>query len=142
MGADREGKRRLRRVRQVADLLPESPQHRKWREARALSEQKMESFSERLRATLEEAMLALDGPPARSDVWFALSRRLALEAWRVGSATHCLREWPEPAEDRPDDDDLGEPSDEELPTYQDNLRRARRSGRRHVLSWRDDEDGA
>jgi hypothetical protein len=102
-------KRRLRRAEGVADELPESPQHQRWARAHRLAEQEVGRFETSLRASLEEATASLDADmPAPSDTWFALSRRLEHRARRLGSAIHCLHEWPEPSDDVPDLDE-GEP---------------------------------
>ena len=118
-------RRRLRRAPGVAEALPESPQHRKWREARMLAEQEIGRFAERLRATVAEAEAILDAEsaPAFSDDWDALAHRLYRQARRVSAATHCLREWEEP-------------SDEAADVEEDRIR-----GRRNVRLWSDEDEG-
>lgn len=54
--------------------LPESPQHRRWREAH-------ETATERI---------------SDSEAWFTLSEKLERACSRLASATHCLHEWAEP----------------------------------------------
>ena len=76
------------------------------------------------------------GADAPSDVWFALSERLRLGTWLLGSATHCLREWAEPSDDLPDVDDHTDPSDANLSQEKKARRRSRRHGRRNVLLWK------
>ena len=88
----RAGKRRLSRLRAKGRLpeLPESPQHRAWREARALAEQRIEAFWCVLLDDVQRAHDLLARPPApgrsESDVWFELSERLlpGVQTSRVG----------------------------------------------------------
>jgi hypothetical protein len=96
---------RLRGRFNMAERLPESPQHKHWRTARRIAGQELERYREVLRAVLTEAMALLDvpeGSPA-SEEWFKMSRRLGRHAERVGSATHCLLEWQEPSDDVADE---------------------------------------
>ncbi|HEX4436460.1 MAG TPA: hypothetical protein VH061_06640 [Solirubrobacteraceae bacterium] len=88
---------RLQGVGQVD--LPESPQHREWRNARTLAAQEIERFRGSLHDVLDAAMTQLDGTP-HSDAWFELADGLRDAAWRLGSATYCLHEWVEPGDDR------------------------------------------
>jgi DNA-binding PadR family transcriptional regulator len=84
-------------------LLPESPQHRLWREACEIAGARIGEFGERLRQVLDEAigMLDADEPPD-SDAWHALRERLRLACERLEAASYCLNEWPEPDESVPD----------------------------------------
>jgi hypothetical protein len=91
--------------------LPESPQHRAWRDARVKAALRIEEFIGQMGRILEEAGELLDqSHPPRSIEWFALSERLSPAAWRLGSATHCLYEWVEPEDDFPDVDEAPGPS--------------------------------
>lgn len=122
------GLRRLQRARPAGKVseLPESPQHRQWREARATSGEKIERFRQELRERLEQGLLLLDGdPPADSDAWLQLGDSLRLPCRRLGSAVHCLREWPEPDDARPDIDTDALPG--VAPPY--------RLGRRTIRYW-------
>jgi hypothetical protein len=104
----RTGRRRLNKARRAGvDLtLPESPQHRKWRNARTLAEEEIDRFRSQLRDALKEARALLDAePPTDSQTWIATSRKVQIATWRLAPATHCLYEWPEPQEDRPDTPD-------------------------------------
>jgi hypothetical protein len=118
-------RRRLRRAPGIAEALPESPQHRRWREARVLAEQEIGRFAGRLRATLAEAQAMLDaeGAPASSDDWAAVASRLSRAASLLSSATHCLHEWGEPSDEAADVED------------------ARIRGRRNVRLWGDEDEG-
>lgn len=133
------GRRRLGRARGAGKLgeLPESPQHRAWREARAAAAERIEPFCARLSEALDDAraLLAADGGP--SDAWFELGERLAGASRRVGSSTHCLYEWPEPDDAHADLDDHCAPGDAELDPQARNRARARRGGRRNMALWND-----
>jgi hypothetical protein len=100
-----KGGQRLSRARAAGDVpeLPEAPQHRAWREARALAEQKTERFRSELGEALKDGLALLDtNAPAHSDVWDALGKRLQRGYSNVASAVYCLGEWDEPSDDRAD----------------------------------------
>jgi hypothetical protein len=96
-GLTEEGRRRLQRARHAGNLgaLPEAPQHRAWRKARALAAERMSEFCQSARDALEDAMRLLDAD-CDSHGWHELSKRLRQEFDQLSSATFCLREWPEP----------------------------------------------
>jgi hypothetical protein len=99
------GQKQLDRARHAGDIgsLPESPQHRHWREARTIASERIGEFGEMLQALLGEAAGLLDAhDPADSDTWHALSQRLQRACNRLESASYCLHEWPEPDDSRPD----------------------------------------
>jgi len=99
------GQNYLDRASRAADigLLPESPQHRRWREARAIAAERIGEFGEMLQALLGEAAGLIDAhETADSDTWHALAQRLHRACERMESASYCLREWPEPDDSRPD----------------------------------------
>ncbi|HSZ13094.1 MAG TPA: helix-turn-helix transcriptional regulator [Solirubrobacteraceae bacterium] len=145
------GRRRLSRARRAGRLpvLGESPQHRRWREARGLAERRIEGFRGELLDLVEHAeeLLAIPAPasPAPdgqgaalgvcSDVWFEVGERLQRACGRLGSASYCLWEWREPEDSRADIDDLGGLGDEVLDARRRAVRRARRGGRRNTLLW-------
>jgi hypothetical protein len=123
-GLTAEGRQRLDTVRQAGGFepLPESPQHRKWREARHAAEQKITVLREELRRALDDGRLLIEaGHHASSSEWFTFSERLGRACWRVGSASYCLHEWAEPDDDHPDIDQ---------PPY-------RQHGRRETQRWDD-----
>ena len=114
--------------------LPESPRHLEWRRARTAAEQELPRFRARLAATLERAELMLagaaqpdpggpagSGAPSGAD-WLELGRALAGDCRRLGSAWHCLHEWPEP------EDAQAEPTGPE---------RARLAALRNIRLWRE-----
>ncbi len=82
--------------------LPESPQHHYWREARAAATERIGEFREQVYLLFDEAAALLTDEDAPSDAWYALAERAGKACRRVGSATHCLREWPEPGDAQPD----------------------------------------
>jgi hypothetical protein len=138
------GTRRLRRVERsgASIALPESPQHRSWRRARALASQEIDRFAAELERACEEAAALLESErreEVRSDAWLELGARLARDCRLLASARHCLSEWPEPTEARADLDALSAPDDHLL--EHDRLRALRvlRAGRRNTLLWRERE---
>jgi hypothetical protein len=56
---------------------------------------------------------------------------------RVGSAIHCLREWPQPDDRKPDIDNLREPHDKRQPRDLRMRLQALRHGRRDPSRWED-----
>jgi hypothetical protein len=98
-------------------VLPESPQHRHWREARAAAERRIAGLRDDLRAALAEGGILLADDGTDSEAWFVFGERFAEACKRLGSATYCLREWAEPSDDAADVDD------------------DRRPGRRSTYSW-------
>lgn len=138
----RGGRQRVRRAHRGSNVpqLPESPQHRAWRDARTLSAQEIERFRQALRASVDEAARMLDERPAvSSDEWFELSERLRRVARRVGSASYCLYEWIEPQDERADIDDRRHPDDDKLAPSERARRAGRRVGRRNVRLWQDND---
>jgi hypothetical protein len=133
------GRRRLQGAGRVD--LPESPQHREWRNAHTLAAHEIELFRRVLHDALAAAMAELDGMPD-SDAWFELAEGLRGAAWRLGSATYCLREWIEPSDDRADIDDHISPADLALDSSERRRRQARRVGRRNTRSWSDADSDA
>jgi|HubBroStandDraft_2_1064218.scaffolds.fasta_scaffold00023_20 hypothetical protein len=133
----RAGQRRLQSVLRAGELpaLPESPQHRAWRNAHTTAGQEIERFRMRLREQLHEAALLLDADPSPSDDWFELADTLQRAARRVASASHCLYEWIEPDDAIADLDDGLDPADEALARSERVRRRALRAGRRNVALW-------
>ncbi len=134
------GRRRLQRARRTGNVpqLPESPQHRTWRNARTAAAQEIERFSRSLRDYLDEAARLIDAdPPAHSDAWFELGQHLQRACRRLGSASYCLHEWVEPHDARADVDERLDPADERLDPAGGARRRARRMGRRNIGLWED-----
>lgn len=116
------GQQRLDGLRREDKLgeLPESPQHRDWREAQAAAAQRIAGFRGDLRGTLNEAIVLLEADTeSDSATWFELSERLRQAGRLYASAIHCLREWPKPADSHADIDDA---------PY-------RQRGRRNIHAW-------
>jgi hypothetical protein len=128
------GRRRLQGAGPVD--LPESPQHREWRNARTLATQEIQRFRASLGDALKEASALLDDTPG-SDAWFELAEELRGAARRLGSATYCLHEWMEPSDDRADIDDHISPADGTLNPRERQRCQARRAGRRNTRLWSD-----
>ncbi len=132
-GAARAGRR---------PALPESPLHREWREARLAGGRELPRLAARLAAELADAERMLvrlrraETPPS-SDAWLALGPRLLDGCRRLGSAWHCLHEWPEPRDEQPQRDG---------PRPRDPLPRdaavVLRAGRRNVALWAEEDAGA
>ncbi len=100
--------------------MPESPQHRRWSEARTAARERIAGFQADVRGVLEEAIDLLDaGRDPNSAAWFELGDRLHDSCRRVASATYCLREWQEPDDSTADIDDAPH----------------RQMGRRHTRAW-------
>lgn len=106
-----EGEQELARRREEGSgiELPESPQHRVWRQARIASSVRIEEFRREMIELWEETdELLCRWDPVLSERWFELAGRLHDAAWRLGSAVHCLTEGSEPGDEEPDiDEDPG-----------------------------------
>ncbi|HTD57512.1 MAG TPA: hypothetical protein VK672_01330 [Solirubrobacteraceae bacterium] len=130
----RGGLERTRRAGEVEEL-PEAPQHRAWRHARVMAGERIDGFRAEAREAVEDAAILLDAEDAHSDAWFGIAERLQAACWRVGSATHCLREWREPGDSRPDVDDRCDTGDDMLDSEELGRVLYRRTGRRGVWRW-------
>jgi hypothetical protein len=117
--------------------LPESPQHRAWRNARTAAAQEIGRFREAAHVRLERAARLLEAEPPPSDAWLDLAEELQRACRRLASATYCLCEWAEPDDERADIDERTAPEDEELAADERARRRARRAGRRNIRLWDD-----
>jgi hypothetical protein len=98
------GVERLQTVRRSGELmLPESPQHRDWREARSAACEQIASFLHELRAALADTadQLVIE-PPTDSDSWREAGDRLQRACSCVGWAVYCLSEWAEPDDSEAD----------------------------------------
>ena len=107
------GRARLRALRSagMAPALPESPQHRAWREARAAARARIGVFRVQLAdAARELETLAARDPPPASDALLALGAGVADRARRLASAVHCLHEWHEPDDAHADVDTIDQPA--------------------------------
>jgi hypothetical protein len=117
------GRRALAKARSTGEvILPESPQHRKWRHSRTLAGERIDGFRLALQVSLAEAGVLLDTERAPSTAWVEFAKRLSRDCKRLVSATYCQFEWPEPDDERADVDD-------EI------------KGRRNVWDWDSDHHG-
>jgi DNA-binding PadR family transcriptional regulator len=100
-----DGRKQLAKARRKReDLeLPEAPQHRVWRDARATAARRLDGLREQLRRSVNEATTLLDGE-GDSDAYYRLRFRIGPQLERLGAAVYCLREWPEPDDARADVD--------------------------------------
>lgn len=96
----RKGRSRLDAARQAQQLgeLPEAPQHRAWREARSIASERLNEFREDLSDAVEEVKSLFAASERSSEAWFALGERFGTACARLGMATYCLHEWPEPTD--------------------------------------------
>ncbi|HEY4810116.1 MAG TPA: hypothetical protein VIH71_03565 [Solirubrobacteraceae bacterium] len=143
-GLTSSGHRHLQRARRRDELpaLPESPQHRAWRNARTTAGHEIERFRAAVRARLAEAAVLLDAdPPPRSDDWLELADALQRACRHFGSANYCLYEWREPDDARADIDSGVNPGDDALEHSERVRMRALRSGRRNLALWDDTRGG-
>lgn len=121
------GRERLASDRGAGEIgeLPESPQHRAWRHARVEAALRVDVFRDELTTAVQCGYdLLYQSQPVSSEEWFELSERLRWDAWRLGSATYCLTEWPEPGDAMPDPDENPGP----------------RPGRRATSAWNRNTD--
>jgi hypothetical protein len=102
-----KGRKLLNTARRSGALgvLPESPQHRVWRESRESAAESIGGFRGELRALLDEASSLLADEGTASEPWFVLGVDLQRACSRLAAATHCLHEWAEPDEASADVDD-------------------------------------
>jgi DNA-binding PadR family transcriptional regulator len=86
--------------------LPESPQHRRWREARRAACGRIDELQDELRLVLHEASELLDRrDQGSSGTWYDIGQRLQRACRIVASATYCLSEWAEPDDVQADIDE-------------------------------------
>jgi hypothetical protein len=100
-----DGRKQLAKARRKREdlQLPESPQHRVWRDARATAARRLDGLREQLRRSVSEATTLLDGE-GDSNAYFRLRCRMGSQLERLGAVVYCLREWPEPDDARADVD--------------------------------------
>jgi hypothetical protein len=129
-----------RRTGRVGEL-PEAPQHRVWRHARANAAELIEPLREGAQAAAEEALELLDARRRmRSDEWLLLAARLGESYRRLALASYCLCEWAEPDDARADIDDYQDPDDEKLDADTRGRLRSLRRFRRSPCNLRLEEE--
>jgi hypothetical protein len=100
-----KGKKRLAHCRRRAwDELPESPQHRRWREAHETAAQQIEALNACASCALEAAATLLEGDTQDSAELAEMGDRLRDVFRRLAAASYCLFEWMEPDDMRADID--------------------------------------
>jgi hypothetical protein len=118
---------RGRRMLSAGDAgeLPESPQHRRWRETHGDAAGQLERGRQALDRALGEAAGLLGAEPvASSDDWLLAGVRLYSACRRLAAATHCQYEWQEP-DDAHADIDTGAAVPGRLVASQDEVGRIR-----------------
>lgn len=89
----------------MPEALPESPQHREWREARAAAEEREDEIRSLATDAVQEAQTALLKPEADSaDELMAIGDRLHRVFWRFASVVYVRQEWAKPDERSRDED--------------------------------------
>jgi superfamily I DNA/RNA helicase len=74
--------------------LPESPQHREWREARAVAEEREDEIRSLAIDAVQDAQTALLKPAADSaDELMAIGDRVQRIFWRFASVVYVRQEW-------------------------------------------------
>jgi DNA-binding PadR family transcriptional regulator len=120
------GRRRLAAARRRGPLeLPESPQHRHWRHARAKAAERISEIRALFAEALTEGTQLLDQDAPESLELLILADRLKQTSWQLGSALYCLNEWPEPDETKPD--------------HETHVTGSTTYGRRSLGGWKDRE---
>jgi hypothetical protein len=142
----RQGQERLRHARDAGEppALPESPQNRAWRTARAAAAEEIARFRRGLQELLDATAALLAEPATHSDTWLERGEELRDACRRLGSATHCLYEWEQPDDAVADIDRREDPPGSRAPSGETELdrralarRRALRAGRRNIRLWRE-----
>jgi hypothetical protein len=111
-----KGRERLDASRSSLGELPESPQHRRWREARTIAGGRIDELRQGLReALIEAADLLGAGDKTDSEAWFSMKGRLEWAAEKLARATHCLHEWAEPDDAAADIDNHWRPERRRVP---------------------------
>jgi DNA-binding PadR family transcriptional regulator len=89
----------------MPEALPESPQHREWREAREAAEEREDEIRSLATDAVQEAHTALLKPAAdTADELMVIGDRLHRVFWRFASAVYVRQEWAEPDERSRDKD--------------------------------------
>jgi DNA-binding PadR family transcriptional regulator len=97
--------RRQKAPEAMAEALPESPQHRRWREARAVAEESEDEIRSLATDAVHDAQTALLKPEADgAEELMAIGDRLHRVFWRFASVVYVRQEWAEPDERSRDKD--------------------------------------
>ncbi len=96
------GRDRLQGRRGDIEPLPESPEHRQWRQCRALAADQLDDAAAKALEALGGAETTIrrraTGDHTATDVAF-IQRLLEWRLRRLGVVLYCLRDWPEPDDD-------------------------------------------
>jgi hypothetical protein len=105
-----QGRDRLKNQRGAAKPLelPESPQHREWRQARAQAASELHRIRDQLGATLKLALSELSDERSEPEAWRATGKSLGTDCTRLASAYFCVHKWPEPDDTQRDTNALSE----------------------------------
>ncbi len=90
------GKLVARHRRKAWAVLPESPQHRAWREARELAASEIEALRADVHDTLSAAVALAEREPHDHASLDQMGRQLRGAFHRLAGASYCLYEWAEP----------------------------------------------
>jgi hypothetical protein len=103
-GLTAAGRARLVAARRAGETLslPEAPQHREWRQARAKAAGEIEWLREQLQGALEQALSSLSGPQADAAIWLDRGEHVRTRCAQLSVAYYCLHQWPEPDDSQPD----------------------------------------
>lgn len=98
------GRARIATARKAGKLLelPEAPQHKAWRQARAKAAGEIEWLRDQLRSTLEQAQRSLDDDQADAAAWLAHGERVRSRCRQLAVAYYCLHKWLDPDDMKPD----------------------------------------
>jgi len=99
-----KGRTQAARARRTV-ALPESPQHRSWRQTRRIAVERIDGLREDARRAVQDAGRLLEAGEADSEALFLLAVRLREALQYLGCATYCAREWAEPDDARADIED-------------------------------------
>ena len=103
--------------------LPESPQHRAWRQTRKKAVERIDGLRKDARRAVQDAGRLLNAEQVDSETLLLLAVRLKEALQYHGSATYCAREWAEP------DDAHADTEDDRPPWYRPSRRSTRGWGR-------------
>lgn len=98
------GRRRLANAKRRGGplTLPESPQHREWRIARARAAEEITTLRDQFADVVDHARALLASEEATARVWAGLAGCLHTRCAQLAAATYSLYEWPEPEDVRAD----------------------------------------
>ena len=104
----RKGRARLATARRagVQLELPESPQHFKWRYERTNALAELAAHRAKVREAIKQATTLLKDDGSSADAWIEFAEKVEERCLRFAYAKHCVDDWAEPDETRPDPHEL------------------------------------